>query len=184
MLQAELSHTGCRATWERRIGTQWHLWGSPNLKASHIKANHPHFPRFRVRIFCIFRVFRVFAPWGLFRPLFLWGDRGFPHFPHFPRIGFESLISKIRPTGFIVPQVTGNLTTPGLKPGILSAMWNLDGPAIRNASIRANRFAEKPLLLREAKPGGFQTRVFPTFFGKGPDCVADPFGTVPRRCSQ
>ena len=37
-------------------------------------------------------------------------------------------------------------------------------------------------LLREAKPGAFQTRVFPTFFGKGPDCVADPFGTVPRRC--
>ena len=37
--------------------------------------------------------------------------------------------------------------------------------------------------LREAKPGGFQTRGFPTFFGKGPDCVADPFGTVPRRCS-
>ena len=37
--------------------------------------------------------------------------------------------------------------------------------------------------LREAKPGGFQTRVFPTFLGKGPDCVADPFGTVPRRCS-
>ena len=26
-------------------------------------------------------------------------------------------------------------------------------------------------------PGGF-----PTFFGKGPDCVTDPFGTVPRRC--
>ena len=37
--------------------------------------------------------------------------------------------------------------------------------------------------LKEAKPGGFQTRVFPTLFGKGPDCVADPFGTVPRRCS-
>ena len=37
--------------------------------------------------------------------------------------------------------------------------------------------------MRKAKPGGFQTRVFPTFFGKGPDCVADPFGTVPRRCS-
>ena len=35
----------------------------------------------------------------------------------------------------------------------------------------------------EAKPGGFQTGGFPTFFGKGPDCVADPFGTVPRRCS-
>ena len=39
------------------------------------------------------------------------------------------------------------------------------------------------VLLREAKPGCFQTRVFPTFFGKGPDCVADPFGTVPRRCA-
>ena len=37
--------------------------------------------------------------------------------------------------------------------------------------------------LREAKPGGFQTRGFPTFFGKGPDCVADPVGTVPHRCS-
>ena len=36
---------------------------------------------------------------------------------------------------------------------------------------------------REAKPGGFQTGGFPTVFGKGPDCVADPFGTVPRRCS-
>ena len=36
--------------------------------------------------------------------------------------------------------------------------------------------------LREAKPGGFQTGGFPTFFGKGPDCVANPFGTVPRRC--
>ena len=23
---------------------------------------------------------------------------------------------------------------------------------------------------------------FSHFFGKGPDCVADPFGTVPRRC--
>ena len=34
-----------------------------------------------------------------------------------------------------------------------------------------------------SKPGGFQTGGFPTFFGKGSDCVADPFGTVPRRCS-
>ena len=39
------------------------------------------------------------------------------------------------------------------------------------------------VLLEEAKPGGFQTGGFPIFFGKGPDCVADPFGTVPRRCS-
>ena len=36
--------------------------------------------------------------------------------------------------------------------------------------------------LGEAKPGKFQTGGFPTFFGKGPDCVADPFRTVPRRC--
>ena len=36
-------------------------------------------------------------------------------------------------------------------------------------------------ILREAKPGGFQTGGFPTFFGK--DYVADPFRTVPRRCS-
>ena len=28
-----------------------------------------------------------------------------------------------------------------------------------------------------SKPGGF-----PLFFGKGPDCVVDRFGTVPRRC--
>ena len=37
-------------------------------------------------------------------------------------------------------------------------------------------------MLGEAKPRGFQMGGFPTFFGKGPDCVADPFGTVPRRC--
>ena len=42
------------------------IWGS--LKASHIKASQPHFPRFRVRIF---RIFRVLALWGVFRPLFL-----------------------------------------------------------------------------------------------------------------
>ena len=37
--------------------------------------------------------------------------------------------------------------------------------------------------LEESKPGGFQTGGFSAFFGKGPDCVADPFRTVPRRCS-
>ena len=36
--------------------------------------------------------------------------------------------------------------------------------------------------LGEAKLGRFQTGVFPTFFRKGPDCVADPVGTVLRRC--
>ena len=35
--------------------------------------------------------------------------------------------------------------------------------------------------LREGKPGGFQSGGFPTFLGKGPDCVADPFGNVPCR---
>ena len=43
------------------------------------------------------------------------------------------------------------------------------------------RFAREHKL-REAKLGGFQTGGFPTFLGKGPDCVADPFGTVPRGC--
>ena len=33
-------------------------------------------------------------------------------------------------------------------------------------------------VLREAKPGRFQTKGFPTFSGKCPDCVADPFRTV------
>ena len=47
----------------------------------------------------------------------------------------------------------------------------------------SDNFISQTPYLREAKPGCFQTRVFPTFFGKGPDCVADPFGTVPRRCS-
>ena len=36
--------------------------------------------------------------------------------------------------------------------------------------------------LREAKPGGFQTGGSPTFFGRGPDRVADPFGNIPYRC--
>ena len=30
----------------------------------------------------------------------------------------------------------------------------------------------------------FQTGGFLALLGKGPDCVADPFGTVPHRCSQ
>ena len=30
----------------------------------------------------------------------------------------------------------------------------------------------------EGKPGGFETGGFPTFFRKGPDCVADPLGNV------
>ena len=34
----------------------------------------------------------------------------------------------------------------------------------------------------EANRGGFPNRGVFHFFGKGPDCVADPFGTAPRRC--
>ena len=70
----------------------------------------------------------------------------------------------------------GPLAFPGTKKGsresLISVSLATDGP-----NMFQNHF------LREAKPGGFQTRVFPTFFGNGPDCVADPFGTVPRRCS-
>ena len=72
-------------------------------------------------------------------------------------------------------------------------LCSLEGPRFASVNLGISRetiscesFRHKTLLfmgLREAKPGGFQTRVFPTFFGKGPDCVADPFGTVPRRCS-
>ena len=53
----------------------------------------------------------------------------------------------------------------------------------KHENFGANFGAISEKVLREAKPGGFQTRGFPTFFGKGPDCVADPFGTVPRRRS-
>ena len=70
--------------------------------------------------------------------------------------------------------------------GIIPNLCTLRHP--KPHSSRSGGIAEivsryRALRLGEAKPGGFQTRVFPTFFGKGPDCVADPFGTVPRRCS-
>ena len=67
---------GWRGGWGRVGGFPNFKWGS--LKASHIKASHPHFPhfpRFRVRIFRIFRVFRVFVLRSLLRPLFSWGGR-------------------------------------------------------------------------------------------------------------
>ena len=62
------------------------------------------------RIFRIFRVFvSAFSAFSAFLlpgvssdPGFCRGERGLPHFPHFSRIGFESLISKMRATGFIV----------------------------------------------------------------------------------
>ena len=130
------------------VGSLLLTWGSP--KASHIKANHPHFSRgasggclhggasfevekahftarkmcpenrknevelrplcaapealhefsaflsFRVLIFCLF------ALWNLHKALCFWGEKDLLHFPHFPVIGFESLISIIRPTGFIM----------------------------------------------------------------------------------
>ena len=42
----------------------------------------------------------------------------------------------------------------------------------------------QPLSSRFALHGSraLETGGFPTFLGKGPDCVADPFGTVPCRC--
>ena len=73
-------------------------WGS--LKASHIKASHPHLPRFRVRVFRIFRVFRLFSFCGISSDPCFPGVGGTSAFSAFSRIGFESLISKIRPTGF------------------------------------------------------------------------------------
>ena len=44
----------------RGVSREIRNWGSP--KANHIKASQPHFlhfPRFRVRIFCIFCVFAL-----------------------------------------------------------------------------------------------------------------------------
>ena len=66
---------------------------------------------------------------------------------------------------------------------VLDAGHSLDSSSylVLQACISFCSVSDKSL--REAKLGGFQTWVFPTFFGKGPDCVADPFGTVPRRCS-
>ena len=93
----------------QKMPSQWYRYeDGGHLKPVTLKpCNHPHFPhfpRFRVRIFRIFRVFRVFALRNLLRPLLFWGERDCPHFPHFSRIGFESLISKIRPTGSLRAQ--------------------------------------------------------------------------------
>ena len=73
-------------------------------KASHIKSSQLYFPHFRVRVFRIsaFCAFCAGRLRNLLRPLSFWGERDLLHFLHFPRIGFESLISKIRPTGFTV----------------------------------------------------------------------------------
>ena len=77
------------------------------------------------------------------------------------------------------------------KPQQSCTIWNRRAPTISQpnphqicwkVAQRPQRFESLQLqILREAKPGGFQTGGFPTFIGKGPDCVADPFGTVPRR---
>ena len=67
---------------------------------------------------CNFRIFRDFVSafsvlsalllWNLLRPLFFWDGRDLPYFPHFPCVGFESLISTIRPTGFILTALKGD----------------------------------------------------------------------------
>ena len=64
-------------------------------------------------------------------------------------------------------------------------VWKLDlvlftygSPTV---SKKTNR-KQTDLNLREGKPGDFPNRGFPTFFGKGPDCVADHFGNVLCRC--
>ena len=49
-----------------------------------------------------FSAFSAFLLRGVSSDPCFQGERGLPHFPHFPCIRFESLISKIRPTGFIM----------------------------------------------------------------------------------
>ena len=77
------------------------------------------------------------------------------------------------------PQVYGRYPNPGKHRKIISTIAFARLAKIWSSAV----VVDSSVLLRKAKPGGFQTRVFPTFFGKGPDCVADPFGTVPRGCS-
>ena len=48
--------------------------------------------------------------------------------------------------------------------------------------LRATFFVRK-MFWEKVNRGVSQTGGCPAFFGEGPDCVADPFGTVPRRCS-
>ena len=89
-----------------------------------------------IRIFRIFRVFvSAFSAFSAFSPCFrsaespqtlvFLGWEGRPHFRHFPCIGFESLISKIRPTGFRMtglrwPGVAGKWRFPAAFVGISS----------------------------------------------------------------
>ena len=75
-------------------GSKTHMGG--HLKPVTLKPVIRIFPRFR------FHIFRDFALRNLLLPLFFRGEREFSHFPHFPCIGFELLILKIRPTGFIM----------------------------------------------------------------------------------
>ena len=117
-------------------------WGSP--EASHIKANQPHFPHlpcFGVRIF---RVSCVFALRHLPRPLFFWGERDRPHFS---RIGFELLISKIRPTGFIVTGLRwlGHKTKSSTSPRIREVPgWKHPAIRMRICKRKHRSFVERP----------------------------------------
>ena len=66
----------------------------------------------------------------------------------------------------------------------------LFGHTNRNVSLSHESQREIALVEAPSRPipdypnkekfGSFQTGEFPTFFGKGPDCVADPFGTAAR----
>ena len=64
-------------------------------------------------------------------PLFFWGERDLPHLPYFPRIGFESLISKIQPSGFIMT-------------GLRLLEHTQAGRTLRNRMIRASKHLLKP----------------------------------------
>ena len=70
--------------------------------------------------------------------------------------------------------------TPDFASSAMSRQAPATGRGVRNhEALVARHFPS----LGEGKQGNFQTGGFPTSFGKGPDCVADPFGTVPRGCS-
>ena len=63
-----------------------------------IEASHLHVPPFVSAFSAV--LFSALSFCRISSDLVFLGWEGRPHFPHFPCIGFESLISKIRPTGF------------------------------------------------------------------------------------
>ena len=113
-------------------------------------------------------------------PMELWGEKTFcPRH----RVGEGGVVVFSRSWG--VPWYSrgqgGSWYSRG--PGGERCPWEYHDPGPWFSRPLSSPLNQGDFKLREAKPGGFQTPGVSHFFGKGPDCVADPSGTVPRRCS-